>query len=619
MRTRTIVSLSSAVGLVLAALVALLAATQQSPSARTIAAVVDAPPQPGGFRWAFPEGTRLVYRLDWRTEQRVGALGPGDAHGELALAGTLELRGHGRRGDAWLVEARLTADEQRFVVLGQDAGPGGALGDGVAWAELADDGTLRAVEVAQDAPATWQNLATALLGQLEVIVPVEGRGETWARAQRGPFGRGLVRYTQPAADTLLRVREAYETVDGLPPGARGVRPEGQGRVRLGPGYLRGLDEGERVVITGEGPSFDGSARLRLALVEVGRFAGGARASGPRRRLRPDERVTDVDAERQALIARVAGLTGEELLAGVLVLGPGGIPDEDRWMWRATGLLQLEPRLCATLGQLFADGKLGREQRGLVLDLLAGAGHAQAQAAMVVALSSPSARERPADWNRYVQRLSFVETPTAETLAFAQGLRTDALAAGDVHTSRASAYVLGNLAGAMAAHGDTAGARALAEGLRRDLVAADAPAERAALITAYAAAKPADVVTVVSAYAADGDVDVRRAVAYAVAEVPGAAAQAVLDGLVTDGDSIVQETTLSVLGGRAPAASTMDVVAGLVASGRLAPVNDLAVAQFAAAQRVRGADLAPLAPALGVIARRSGDPQVKALIARALGR
>lgn len=625
MRTRTglrsrlpLLALGLAVALAAAGLLAGVRGTPRSSGAGGAAGSSSA------FRWSLPAGTRLVYRLDWSTRQRVPELAPAAAEGDLRLAGRLELRAHGRRDDGWLVEARLDAATRRMAVAGQDLlADDRALGDATAWAVLGDDGSLRAVEVGLDAPALWQNLAPALLGQLEVVVPATP-GAAWVATQRGPFGRGAVRYAASAGRDLVRVRAAYDVIDGLPPADAAqvaARPQGEGRVRLGDGHLRGIVERERLVIARPDGAvrLEGEASLELELLEAGRFVVDPLAAhAPRRRLDPAAVAGDVDAARAALRARVDGLTAEELLAGVLLLADGSLPDEERWTWRASGLLRLEPALCGALAGVFAEGRLTREGRALALDLLSGAGTPEAQTAMIAALRSPPAREHAPDWRRYVQRLSFLDAPTAETVAFAREARREAAAAGDEHGARAAAYVIGNLAGSLGAAGDEAGARALADELGRDLARADEPADRAALLVAYGAAGRPDAADVAAGFVADTHAEVRRAAVDAVAEAPGERAQALLVGLAADGDSMVQEAALAALGGRALSAGELASIAGLVQGGGLAGVNELALAAFANAQRRRGADLAPLAPALHAVAQQTGDPQVRALVKQALG-
>ena len=97
---------------------------------------------------------------------------------------------------------------------------------------------------------------------------------------------------------------------------------------------------------------------------------------------PMDVVESGAGRRNALLLRAAGLTGAQLVLDIRAHATmERLPDHNRWLWRATGLLKLEPALCSQLVTLFQDKTLGQETRALILDLLVGAGHATAQEAM----------------------------------------------------------------------------------------------------------------------------------------------------------------------------------------------------------------------------------------------
>jgi hypothetical protein len=89
-----------------------------------------------------------------------------------------------------------------------------------------------------------------------------------------------------------------------------------------------------------------------------------------------------------------------------------------WFRRFVALLMIEPAQADAAALLFARRDVGFEGRTRLLDGLAAAGHARAQAAMRTILASPEARADEKAWSRYVQSLRFLERPEGETLDFA---------------------------------------------------------------------------------------------------------------------------------------------------------------------------------------------------------
>src|SRR5207237_9633118 len=115
--------------------------------------------------------------------------------------------------------------------------------------------------------------------------------------------------------------------------------------------------------------------------------------------------------RQLLAARAGGLTAQQLFDEVVVFAAAGaIADQARFVWRAGALLELQPELSGKLAALFEQPGMSGDGRAMILDLLAAAGHAQAQAAMRRSLASPAAREKPQAFAELVQPLGLVDDP-----------------------------------------------------------------------------------------------------------------------------------------------------------------------------------------------------------------
>jgi hypothetical protein len=569
------------------------------------------------FHW--PAGSRYVYQLDWRSQQSSAALGT-PLDGQFTVEGRLELRSHGLRGDVYLLEAVLTAPQVVARAAGVDlleGNPQAALGVTRASLEITPGGQIRSIGFASDAMPLWQDVASHLLAQLEVVLPSENRTD-WQAVQSGPFGRGDVGYRRDGGG-IARQRARYASLDALPeaPATAAQTVDGSGAIGVEGGHLAAIDEREtiRVTDTAGQVMVSGDARLSLRLVSTGTFTALPLAVAKRRR--PGERSTDVGDEHAALTARVDGMTPERLLEDVLILADGGIPDWEAWLWRATALVRLEPELCPALAEAAISERLGIEAKGLIVDLLTGAGTAEAQAALRTILSSPQLHAEPRQRLALVQRLSLLTRPEPETVEMARSLRASAVATGDVHAARAGAFVLGNVAGNLARGGDTAAAAPLAAALAADLARATDPGDRAALITALGATDLPEHRDAIAAHASDPDVDVRYAVAAAMQRTPGDETDAALIASAGDADGAVQGVALRGLGERALNAAALDRLVAALAGG-VAAENHGAFAQLVLAQAQRGATIGRFAPIIDAVLAKQPDPAVAGMLRRLRG-
>jgi HEAT repeat protein len=528
---------------------------------------------------ACPPGEVRTYALTLQTEQTAQMLDAPQT-GRLDLAATVELRCH----EAQVVGLRFT-DLQRhaLTMLGQavltDAEAArAALVGPEALATLSPLGALESLQPPEGVDPLFRHLARAVLAEIQVVTDADPEAATWRVEEVTPLGRATVDYTRlpasPGSDlvALEKVRAGYVRLDALPLGTAADRVETGGALvaRLRDGRLDSLlgDETLSALAADGRAVLEARTQLSLKLVDVGRFDPRADAAtlAARPRVSADGPDASPALERRLLEARVDGLTMESLVDTVLEFGDGGtMPDHNRWLWRATGLLTLHPERCAELVAMFGDPNLTPAARGLLADLLANAGHPQAQAALRRMLDDDAAR-RDAAGPALLQRAALLESPTAETLDWAIArMDQDEGALGE-----AALVTVGALVGQRALQGDTEGAADANSRLLSRLESAKTPRARELAVLALGNAGLPQNLPRLAALARDPEPDVRSAVATALRKTPTDEARGTLIGLLTDADDEVQRAA-----GRGVARQTLDadalaVIAAGVATGEIRP-------------------------------------------------
>ncbi len=564
---------------------------------------------------AWGVGERRVYTIDAGTRARV-ALAAGQAlDGEIAVEGQLELRAYGHDGDRALVELELRPSRLVLAVGGVDAlggDPAGELGATRAWLAIAPDGSIASLQFAPEARPAWQDLASQLVGWLEVVT---AGGTSWSAPQSGPFGEAEVSYARDGA-TLTRTRRRYTALDAVPGTVADLVQDvaGQGTIVLSGGHVARLDERERIAVRRAGGDevVSGEAHLRLVLTETGRTrVTRPLALGASRR--PGERIARHD-ERAALEARVGGLTPAQMMSELIGLGDVGLPDPNEWMWRVTALVRLHPELCGQLRELAASGRLGPAGVALVADVLVAAGGPEAEAALrAVVVEAPVSDDARVS---LVQRLSLVRVPSGETIALARQLHDDARGRGDVDGARAAAYVAGNLAGTLRRQGDLAAAAELVAPLVDELARTTSPDDRVALAVAIGAAGLPEHAELLSGLSADADAGVRRAAIQGLARQDAPSARDALVALAGDDDGGVAGAALRALGDRDLDEAALDALVSRLAGG-VAPRSQGDLVRLLAGQEERGVDISVFATAIEATLARGGDPRITAALRRML--
>ncbi len=629
-----------------AGVVAWLAGGDRGGSARAPASdgASGAPPcrAPSPPRWT--DGTRRVYRVTYEGTRGQALLpiaaAPEDDEAGRALVPSstdvvarVELVGRGRNGPNWRVHLRIERLERYGVQLaGRDLFPDldrvrSTFEGPVAELTLSDDGEVLAFGFSADASPVFQNLVQMLWLDAQVRVPPALCGAPplagtppprtpasqrhvtawrWRLEERSWIGRGPVEYAAEATASGWRLhkrRTRYAAALGkgpLPDGvAQQVSLDATARVDDS-GKLVTLRSHETVRLdTAGGTSWlRADTRVQWDLVDAGAVAKRRRPTNPPDVAvvrRPGEVAQAAARAEQALRARAAGLTADEVVATLRQFGKiGEVPDHNRFLWRAVAVLRLEPALCDRLAELFDDDVVGFKGRELIADLLVGADTPAAQAALRAALDRLDAH--PDDRNPFlVQRLGLVRHPDEATLdfiarRFARGDDLDSLAAGGS---------LGAAAGWIAAAGDPERAAAIAAPIVERLAHAEAPQTRALLLRALGNTRMERYAPLLVAEAGAEDVQVRHAVAIALRHMDTPQARRALLTLATDPQPLVQRVAI-----RSLRVGTLDDAAAQ------------ALAQAVAAGKIHPSAFHDLLNAATPVARR---PAVRALLRAMLAR
>lgn len=548
-----------------------------------------APPPVLRFAWA--EGTRYVYAVSWSSEQEQSLPLAGDARGPVVsgttrLEADLTLSYRGRQGERYLLgvaleeireastelqgQLAIDLERSRDVLLGQEA-------------LLVVDraGSIEAVHFPAGASEHFQNAVQMLASELQVGLPGAPQRE-WQVEETGYLGQAIASYRQEGrSGDVVRVKKTrapYRSFKSLPwPIAELAQDlSSSATVELHTaGYVEAITLEEAVAVDHASlgrllrSKLVASMRLLRREAEERPLLDAAAALAAYRR-RPLGAIADSDAAMQNALEHQAGrLTWADVegrILGLAVAGPR--PDQRRFIWQATGLLELHPELCAKLPALFASPRLDAAARGFVLDLLAHVGHEAAQRALVAILDSRKARESERDYIRFVQRVSFVRKPTAETARFIEAQYRNA----EGHVRIAAAYSLGSTVGHLGRSGEVELARQMNQRLLDELAGAGSEDDRAMLLNALGNAGQSANVASIGAFAADPSPKVREAVGRALWKTPGDDSARVLLALTSDPQLRVQAAALRVLARFPDGDACFDALSEQILSGRISPDN-----------------------------------------------
>ena len=541
-------------------------------------------------------------------------VGQGQAAARMDLAGRLIIRSGGIRGDRVRLGVSLSGLERgEFRVTGAPLLGAGRLDATEVQVELDARGRLTSAGVAPGAPDGLVPVVSWLMSALQVAPQPAVGADSWEEGAPAPLGDALYAYSPCGAverGCVDRRLARYTRLDAaaVAPGAVARVGEGAAQFLIDEaGLLTHAEVRERAeVVEGRpGPALaDASRDLTFDLVSEGPDA----AAFADLKLTP---LRTASSEEQLLRQRAGDMTADRLLEDAAThADAAALPDHSRWLWQATGLLRLDPTLPARLGASYADMAPGSPGRALVLDLLAQAGTAEAQAALRAVLSSPAAAGDP-DRTMQYQRLSLVQAPRDETVRFA----LDALDAGEVQRD-AALLAAGAVSGAACRNGAVEACRLGTNTLRAALQAAKTPKDQLDTLRALGNAGVSGSERDIEAFVGAAEPEVRMGAALALRKLDSDAARSALLALASDDAPEVASRALMGLGERPLDDRTL---AGLQALAE-GDVADAGIAeQLVQLRAPRVADAPAARAALEALARRPGNPPgLRQRIAAALG-
>jgi hypothetical protein len=525
------------------------------------------------------DGRDHVYQ--WRFTQQEAAEVFGGAKtrapvtADVDVGGELVLRALGNVEGGQKVGLCLTTLEpHRFVFLGK-----GLLEDvsNVTGREaevvMRDDGSVTSVSVPAEAPEVYGRLVHLVVSELQVHVL---GGTSWTVDETTQHGVVPSRFEVAAADgsgfALRRSRGGYTTLRAAAVHGKDLAQQLESTATASvssAGFLRTLDTHEVLELQAAGARVVHSdARMHVELLRVTDARPVVASAAPVK----TETLLDIRpsalAEKSMLLQRVGGMTAEKLLGDLDAHASSGrLPEHNKWLWQASGLLQQQPALCAELGKRFVDPRMSEPAKALVLDLLVGAGTPEAQHALVTTLSSEEARTHER-FTYFLQRVGLLEAPTAETAQYTQNLWRSS--EGDVHG--AATYALGSVTGHLDRSGDHARASLLGTGLVAGLKGAGTPDDQVTHLEALGNAGLAEHRETVTSFTTARDARVRAAAAVGLRKQGGPDNVGTLVNLLADADLGVQRAAMHALSSQTLSSEDFSRMETLVRGQRISERN-----------------------------------------------
>jgi len=568
------------------------------------------------LRVAYPTGQQLTYRFSHQASTGAHLSVSEGARGSADLAGELVLRGYGDAGGASLVGVSIgRLDRHQLTALGQDV-----LGDAAlvqrlfegreAFAEIAPDGTVRAVRFRGQDPALFKNVVLSLL--FPVAMNLRNGSDSWTLPERTAVGVATTKYTRAQASTVTRERLKYESFTGLPDsGCDGCvqRLAASDSIEIDPaGWLRKIDGDEvvRVSKVDGAPVLLATLHVSLVLAEMKPFEPGTVDARGLEVAQLGDTLDDADVESKMLAARVNGLSPDEMIRTLSSVTAAGAQPPQGFVGRASALLLQHPEHCAKLAALFDKPDTTPRTRALVLDVLASAASPQAQKAMREALGSRAATGDPG-YPMLLQRFSFVPRPDRHTAAFVAERYERARRDGNLDVQLASAHTLGSITSALAKTQPELARRYDAQ-LRDDLQRARTTKEKKELLAALGNARSEEDMRLAREFARSSEPVLRAEAALALRDASSPEARQTMIALVGDAEPSVEAASLSALSGHPLSGAETQQLETLVTGGQTSMGLDNDLLSFLGAKAASGSNVRAM---LSYIAQRTGDARVRA--------
>ena len=507
------------------------------------------------LRWI--AGERSLYDIRWTTVTgaAVAPAGTPGAPQSLELESQVE-------GEIAIEALSVSSDETvlavsygklgrfSFAMQGQDAirdpaATAAALTGHRAFVRLSPRGEVRSIGFPADTAPGSKNALRALVMQLQLTLP-EGDDAEWQAEEAVGVGRMRFAYGTDG-DAIARRPQALVALDAVPGDLDGAQElDGATRFQVEGGALVAIDDREAWSYRrpgASGPAVATRSTFSLRRKEARPF-DRATVQLPASGEQPlQETVVDPDQERRLDVALARDMSLEQVIFGVDHFEQGQRPRHD-FVARAGAFLRLNPAAASDLVARFSSPELTIRGRGMIMDILAQAGDANAQAAMREILGTPAARATR--FGLLLQRFTLVKAPTKESAALLAATYRGARESGEIGAAQGAAVALGAVASRMARGADAAQAAEAVRLLGDELRRAETSDLKRALLAGLGNARDASQVELIRSLASDADPQVRAEVAGALGGVADDGAREALLGLVADPDATVAILSFSSL-------------------------------------------------------------------------
>ena len=436
-------------------------------------AAADRVTNPSLYRWG--AGEQRVYAID--VTSRSTAENASESESEITLEATLFVEVIGPAEDEGTV-VRYRFGASSGGLSGVEEGepyemPMPALDGQRTHAVVGDDGAVLEWWVSADTDLAAQQLFEQLVVELQ---PQLELAATWSREERTSLGEAETAYEVTAADAMSatiarrRVHTARCTCRQLGTSRRSAHTPARRSTAASCG---------RSTLTRRcRPRWRTSACSSSRLPSTRPSCASVASQSLRRSRRLKRRVAQASADlplaqRASLLARLRGMT-----AGVDAGGPFRVradrraTQHPRVALERDGLLRLDPTLATDVVSFASDPSVEGQGHAFALQLLGGAGHAEAQTAMRDILSLPNV-QADSGYDQLVQRGVLVSELTEDSVAFYAELAADE----DPSVSLSASNVMASAANQALERGDTARSAELARRFVEDFEEASSAEER----------------------------------------------------------------------------------------------------------------------------------------------
>lgn len=527
------------------------------------------------FRWA--PNTTYDYSLHYASKTKAlpvvgdNAVGT-QIDGGLELEGTLSIHAYSDDGDAATLSYALSDCKGSFTVSGQPAWPDcRSVFDGKELLVKVDHfGKVRSVHAPAGGATLFEYTMRALIEETQVRLGGVAGIQSWVEAELLP--QGTVESVYRIEDgRLVRTRASYNSLRaaGMLNGAPVAQSESAKHVIELDGTVVGKIHGTETLkaTSNQHPFLDSKADLDLEKTGEREDDRGA-IDLTKFTSRTLEDMPESTSMRQRMLEqRADGLSWESVIEALGEYGEAGkMPDHSKWTWRATALLELDPKRAYDLIPLFEGGRPGGKLRPLLLDLLASVSTPEAQKVMRQLIGSETAKHDPRS-AQLVQRLGFMDNPDRETVKFINDRYASAKTAKNKNDRLASAFTLGTVSG----KADDRDRKDAVETLTKDLEQAPAD-ETVFYLRALANTDSPLALGTYRTNSSANDPEVRAAVADALDEPQLPESLELLMTLLQDQDAEVQRTALKSLRRYKLDGKVVFRLAEIANDGKILPAN-----------------------------------------------